>query len=177
MSRDETTTSPSDGGKSTERVRAIWAALNTVTDPEIPVLSVVDMGIIAGVQETDAGVIVDITPTFAACPATALIREQVRDAVAAATGAKVTVNIVFDPPWTSERMSPEGREKLTAFGVAPPGSGAMQTTQTPELRHVACPFCGSHETDVESIFGPTLCRSIHYCRSCRQSFEHFKPVE
>ena len=124
-----------------------------VTDPEIPVLSVVDMGIIAGVQETDAGVIVDITPTFAACPATALIREQIRDAVAAATGARVTVNIVFDPPWTSERMSPEGREKLTAFGVAPPGSGAMPTTQTPELRHVACPFCGSAKSTSAIWYG------------------------
>jgi len=162
--------------KSGERVDAIWAALQTVTDPEIPVLSVVDMGIIADVRESDAGVVVDITPTFAACPAIAVIREQVREAVHGATGADVTVNIVFDPPWTSARISPEGREKLLAFGVAPPRDGSTRTTDTPDLRRVTCPHCHSLETDVESIFGPTLCRSIHYCRSCLQSFEHFKPV-
>jgi len=87
----------------------------------------------------------------------------------------VTVNVVFDPSWTSDRISASGREKLKAFGLAPPGErcsgGSVQT-----LERTPCPYCNSLDTDLESLFGPTLCRSIHYCRSCLQSFEHFKAV-
>lgn len=159
-----------------ERREAVFRALGTVTDPEIPVLSVLEMGIIAGVREDAAGIAIDLTPTFAACPAVALIRDQIRDAVHQATGADVTVNVVYDPPWTSDRLTPEGRRKLKEFGLAPPGVRAVGTADTPDLTRVPCPYCNSLETDLESIFGPALCRSMHYCRSCRQSFEHFKPV-
>ncbi|MEK6677280.1 MAG: 1,2-phenylacetyl-CoA epoxidase subunit PaaD [Planctomycetota bacterium] len=164
---------------------AVWTALRTVTDPEIPVLTVVDMGIISGVRITESGVAVDVTPTFSACPAVALIREQIVEAVSAACGCEVIVRIVYDPPWTTERMTEEGRRKLKEFGVAPPSkacvgdriNAAVKASTTWSLEHIPCPFCDSKETELESIFGPTLCRSIHYCRGCQQSFEHFKPVE
>ena len=155
--------------------RAIWQALGSVTDPEIPVVNVVEMGIIAGVRIEADCVVVDMTPTFVGCPALDVIRENIRTAVSAVTPAPVRVNVVFDPPWSSERISETGRQKLKAFGLAPP-SGQRSIGTQPTLERTPCPYCDSSETDLESIFGPTLCRSIHYCRSCRQSFEHFKAV-
>lgn len=158
------------------RISAIWRALETVTDPEIPVLSVVDMGIIADVRVRDDGVSIDITPTFAGCPAVDVIRGDIRAAVQAVGEMNVTVNVVYDPPWTSDRLTEAGRKKLEAFGVAPPQATRCGAASMPSLDGVACPHCHSVETDLESLFGPTLCRSIHYCRNCRQSFEHFKQV-
>jgi len=157
------------------QLAAIGRALESVTDPEIPVVNVVEMGMIAGVRMDDDCVVIDMTPTFVGCPALDVIRENIRAAVSAVTPAQVRVNVVFDPPWTSERISETGRQKLKAFGLAPPGNkcagGSMQT-----LEQTPCPYCDSKDTDMESLFGPTLCRSIHYCRSCQQSFEHFKAV-
>ena len=156
-------------------IAAIRRALETVVDPEIPVVNVVEMGMIAGVRMESGMVVIDMTPTFVGCPARDVIRENIRAAVSAVTAAHVTVNVVFDPPWTSDRISETGRQKLKAFGLAPPGercSGALMQS----LERTSCPYCDSTDTDVESLFGPTLCRSIHYCRSCLQSFEHFKAV-
>jgi ring-1,2-phenylacetyl-CoA epoxidase subunit PaaD len=154
---------------------AVWKALESVADPEIPVVNVVEMGMIADVRREADCVVIDMTPTFVGCPALDVIRENIRIAVSAVTPAHVTVNVVFDPPWTSDRISASGREKLKAFGLAPPGErcsgGSVQT-----LERTPCPYCNSLDTDLESLFGPTLCRSIHYCRSCLQSFEHFKEV-
>jgi len=154
---------------------AAWKALESVVDPEIPIVNVVEMGMIAGIRMEADCVAIDMTPTFVGCPALDVIRENIRTAVSAVTPAQVRVNVVFDPPWTSERISEIGRQKLKAFGLAPPGDrcsgGTIQT-----LERTPCPHCDSKETDLESLFGPTLCRSIHYCRSCLQSFEHFKSV-
>ncbi|MDO8628998.1 MAG: 1,2-phenylacetyl-CoA epoxidase subunit PaaD [Phycisphaerales bacterium] len=158
------------------RIAAIWRALETVTDPEIPVISVVDMGIIAGVRVEDRRAAVDMTPTFVGCPALAMIRENIASAVRAVGEVEVEVNVVFDPPWSSDRITEEGRRKLKAFGLAPPVRACGAASVAPSLERIGCPYCDSTNTDVESIFGPTLCRSIHYCRDCLQSFEHFKPV-
>jgi ring-1,2-phenylacetyl-CoA epoxidase subunit PaaD len=158
------------------RIAAIWRALETVTDPEIPVISVVDMGIIADVRVEDRRVAVDMTPTFVGCPALDMIRENIASAVRAAGEVEVQVNVVFDPPWSSDRITEKGRRQLKAFGLAPPVRASGAACVTPSLERVECPHCDSTNTDVESIFGPTLCRSIHYCRDCLQSFEHFKPV-
>lgn len=168
-----TTSSPTvDPGK---REQAVWSALASVMDPEIPTLSVLDMGMIAAVRAQQDGVQVDLTPTFAGCPALDAIREDIAAKVKEAGEPGVIVNVVFNPPWTSDRITDEGRRKLKEFGLAPPGErcsgGAM-----PMLEKTACPFCDSTDTDLESIFGPTLCRSIHYCHNCLQSFEHFKQV-
>lgn len=157
------------------RIAAIRQALESVTDPELPIINVVELGIIADVRVGEDGAEVDMTPTFAGCPALHVMREDIRAAVAATGEDHVTVNVVFDPPWTTERMTEGCREKLKAFGLAPPGRSCGQT-QMPDLTVTPCPYCDSTETDLESIFGPTLCRSMHYCRSCQQSFEHFKTV-
>jgi ring-1,2-phenylacetyl-CoA epoxidase subunit PaaD len=164
---------PSAQSRSDHRESRIHLALTSVTDPEIPVLSVIDMGMIAGVRIDEGRVTVDVTPTFVGCPAIDRIREDIRTALKALGEHEVAVNIVFHPPWTSDRITETGRRKLQAFGLAPP---SRECGSTGELGKVECPYCGSRQTDLESLFGPTLCRSIHYCRSCLQSFEHFKPV-
>jgi len=167
---------PIDNRQSTidnPRLAAIWSALESVTDPEIPVLSVVDLGIIAGVHLSEGAVIVEMTPTFVGCPALDVIRGELRRAVEATGERNVEVRVVFDPPWTSERMTETGRRKLKEFGLAPPVRCASTTATTADAP-VPCPHCDSDRTDLESLFGPTLCRSIHYCRNCLQSFEHFK---
>ena len=148
-------------------------AIASVTDPEIPVLSVVDMGIIVGVRNADGAVEIDITPTFSGCPALDVIRREIKEAVLRAGARSAEVRIVYHPPWTSDRLTPEGRRKLKEFGLAPPGA---RCGSSPNLDRVACPLCNSDNTEMESLFGPTLCRSIHYCRDCLQSFEHFKAV-
>jgi ring-1,2-phenylacetyl-CoA epoxidase subunit PaaD len=154
----------------------IWLALETVTDPEIPSLTVVEMGMIADATIADGEVVVRMMPTFAGCPALELIRENIRIAVERAGFSMVRVETVFDPPWNSDRITAEGRRKLKEFGLAPPGKTCSGGTANAGLQSVACPYCDSQDTALESIFGPTLCRAIHYCNSCRQSFEQFKPV-
>jgi ring-1,2-phenylacetyl-CoA epoxidase subunit PaaD len=158
-------------------LQSVWQALQAVADPEIPVISVVELGIIADVRADEGGVVVDMTPTFVGCPALEVMRQDIRTAVEEAGEPKVTVNVVFDPPWTTERVSEEGRRKLKGFGLAPPRKccGGVQH-DPPQLENTPCPFCDSENTELESIFGPTLCRSIHYCHACLQSFEHFKAV-
>ncbi len=158
-----------------ERAAAVAIALDTVTDPEIPVITIVEMGMIAGVRVEGDAVIVDMTPTFAGCPALDVIKADIVGAVENAGEPTVAVNVVYDPPWTSDRISDEGRRKLKAFGLAPPGR-RCGNHEVVDLEQTPCPLCDSTETDLESIFGPTLCRSIHYCRNCLQSFEHFKAV-
>ncbi|MCO6439267.1 MAG: phenylacetate-CoA oxygenase subunit PaaJ [Phycisphaerae bacterium] len=170
------TSSPTTGTGNSPRVIRAWQALETVADPEIPVINVVEMGMIADVRESDAGIVVDLTPTFAGCPAIDLIRTEIRRAVRDAGESDVTVCVVFDPPWTSDRITEEGRQKLKDFGLAPPSAKSCGGPQASALEAVPCPHCGSVETEMESLFGPTLCRSIHYCQECRQSFEHFKEV-
>ncbi len=154
-----------------------WQALADVADPEIPVLSVLEMGMIADVAMDGPCVVVRMTPTFAGCPALDVIREDIARVVRLAGFDEVRVDVVFDPPWTSDRITQEGRRKLKEFGLAPPapGCGGGAVTET-ILRRVACPYCDSADTTLESLFGPTLCRAIHYCNACRQSFEQFKPV-
>ena len=173
------------------RREAVWRAVASVTDPEIPVLSIVDLGIIAGVHISGSSVVVDVTPTFVGCPALDMIRDEIRSAVERTGENDVTVNTVFDPPWTSDRVTETGRRKLKEFGLAPPlpstcgGQHArafslgMPPAQSgvPSIETVPCPYCDSTETVLESLFGPTLCRSIHYCNKCLQSFEHFKTVD
>lgn len=165
----------SDATDAPHRLANVRRALDTVTDPEIPVITIAEMGMIAGVRLEDDGVVVDMTPTFAGCPALDVIRSEIVAAIKASGEPKVTVHVVYDPPWTSDRISEAGRRKLKEFGLAPPGQRCGGHGDV-DLEQVPCPLCDSIETDLESIFGPTLCRSMHYCRHCRQSFEHFKPV-
>ncbi|HWI53623.1 MAG TPA: 1,2-phenylacetyl-CoA epoxidase subunit PaaD [Symbiobacteriaceae bacterium] len=154
---------------------AIWAALGDVKDPEIPPVSVVDMGLVTRIITDGNRITVELTPTFVGCPALAIIRQNVIDRLLQVDGvAEVAVRFVFDPPWTSERITPQGRERLRSFGIAPPVRESGHLLVLEEVP--PCPFCGSGDTHMENLFGPTACRAIYYCDSCRQPFEAMKTV-
>jgi ring-1,2-phenylacetyl-CoA epoxidase subunit PaaD len=151
--------------------------LQSVVDPEIPAISIVDLGIVGGVSVVDGTVGVEILPTFIGCPALELIQANVRDHLAPlvadpASGVeRIQVKISYAEPWTAARISERGRAALAASGFAPPDGGPQLLALS---RPATCPFCGSRRTILENAFGPTRCRSIHYCTSCRQPFEQFK---
>lgn len=157
---------------------AVWDALREVLDPEIPAVSVVDMGMIEKVEVEGRHARVTFLPTFTGCPAIAIIEDDIRLGVAKVEGIEeVTVTATFDPPWTSGRITEEGRAKLEGFGLAPPtGSGPVLITQIGLPAVAICPFCGSKNTHNDSAFGPTPCRALYYCDGCRNPFEQFKPV-
>jgi ring-1,2-phenylacetyl-CoA epoxidase subunit PaaD len=151
---------------------AVRAALDTVPDPEMPSVSVAELGMVVDVRVHGRRVEVDLVATFSGCPATAVIREDVTAAVRTMHGVDdVAVRFVTSVVWDPERISGAGCAKLRAFGIAPPGSGQ----QLVQLGTVACPVCGSRNTSVDSPFGPTPCRSTHYCHACRNPFEAIKP--
>ncbi len=152
--------------------KALLDVLQEVKDPEIPELSIVELGMVNRVSVGESGVRVELTPTFVGCPALDLIAEQVEKVLTRERGDPVEVDFVMNPPWTSERITPEGRKKLKDFGIAPP-----PVTRNESGDIVAdCPFCGAGEGEILNLFGPTACRSIFYCRNCRQPFEGMKPV-
>jgi ring-1,2-phenylacetyl-CoA epoxidase subunit PaaD len=155
----------------------VWAALHEIPDPEIPVISLVDLGVIRDVQVDCGRVRVELTPTFLGCPALEAMRRALEDAVES-LGGEPDVAVVNDDSWSTDRISPAGREKLRAAGFAPPAPRAAGATTLVQLRSKAfrCPYCGSTETRLENIFGPTPCRSIRWCESCRQPFEQFKTI-
>jgi ring-1,2-phenylacetyl-CoA epoxidase subunit PaaD len=165
----------------------VWNALTGVYDPEIPPLAITDLGIVERVVVTADRVDVTLLPTFAGCPALDVIREDVTAAVGRVSGGRgVEVRFVYSPPWTSDRITPAGRDSLKRYGLTPPGVGGARVVVqlagfkprgglASEGPGAECPFCGSTETELESAFGPTLCRSTHFCSSCRNPFEAFKP--
>ncbi|WP_142506676.1 1,2-phenylacetyl-CoA epoxidase subunit PaaD [Melghirimyces algeriensis] len=142
-------------------------ALQTVMDPEIPDVSIVELGMVNRVTMNEGHVRVELTPTFVGCPALDMIAQNVKDRLIQEERVnRVEVAFVMSPPWTSDRITPEGREKLKNFGIAPPS----------EDRVSDCPYCGAKEGEVVNLFGPTACRSVFYCRNCRQPFEGMKTV-
>jgi ring-1,2-phenylacetyl-CoA epoxidase subunit PaaD len=154
----------------------IWQALEVVKDPEIPTLSMVDMGIITKVEvRGESDVFVEMTPTFSGCPAIKMMEGMVADRLKEIGIEKVEVVTTFDKPWDSNKLTERGLMCLKKHGLAPPPKHNGEITQE-LLEHVACPFCGSKNTETKSPFGPTLCRSLHYCNNCLQAFEQFKPV-
>jgi ring-1,2-phenylacetyl-CoA epoxidase subunit PaaD len=155
---------------------AARAALADLPDPELPVVSIDELGILGRVDSGAAGVRVEIHPTFVACPATEMIRAAIVERLGEiAPGVVVDVALVFDPPWTSDRIGPDGRAKLSAAGIAPPL--ASQPSGLVALDAVVpCPMCGSRRTRLDNLFGPTLCRTIRWCPDCRQPFEAIKTV-
>jgi ring-1,2-phenylacetyl-CoA epoxidase subunit PaaD len=155
----------------------VWDALAGIPDPEIPVISLVDLGVIRAVAVEGKRVRVEFTPTFLGCPALEVMREamaqKVRD-----LGGEPDVAVINDDSWSTDRITPEGREKLRTSGFAPPAPRAAGTPTLVQLQSAAfrCPYCGSTDTKLENIFGPTPCRSVRYCASCRQPFEQFKTI-
>jgi ring-1,2-phenylacetyl-CoA epoxidase subunit PaaD len=155
----------------------VWDALAEIPDPEIPVISLVDLGVIRSVDVAGEQVRVEFTPTFLGCPALEVMRDAMTDRIAA-LGAEPEVRVITDDSWSTDRITPEGREKLRASGFAPPAPRENGSPQLVQLQSNAfrCPYCGSRDTALENIFGPTPCRSVRYCRSCRQPFEQFKTI-
>ena len=149
--------------------------LDSVKDPEVPVLSVVELGVVRGVEVTGDAVTVTVTPTYTGCPAMQVIEDDIRAALEAAGFRDVTIRTVYAPAWTTDWMSEAAREKLREYGIAPPHLGAGPLVPLgPTVRTVECPFCGSSNTTTASEFGATACKSLHVCHACRQPFEHFK---
>ena len=163
------------------RERRVWDALAEIADPEIPAISVVDLGVIGSVTVDPDRVRVEVLPTFVGCPAVEVMRDRIAERVAALGVARdVEVEVTFTPPWTSERISAAGRERLRLAGFAPPvmapagiGDGLDELAVLPIAE---CPFCGSRNTTLDNPFGPTLCRAIYHCADCRQPFEQMKRV-
>jgi ring-1,2-phenylacetyl-CoA epoxidase subunit PaaD len=156
---------------------AVWAALDAIPDPEIPVISLVELGVIRDVQVTGQRVRVELTPTFLGCPALEAMRRALTERIEA-LGGEPEVAVITDDSWSTDRISAAGREKLREAGFAPPAPRAAGPTTLVQLHSNAfrCPYCGSTETRLENIFGPTPCRSIRWCESCRQPFEQFKTI-
>jgi len=154
----------------------VWAALAEIPDPEIPVVSLVDLGVVKGVVVDDGTVRVDFTPTFLGCPALEVM-QRAMEAKIADLGAEAQIRVRLDDSWSTDDISAEGREKLRAAGFAPPAPRQAEKLALVQLeRGFRCPYCGSTNTKLENLFGPTPCRSIRYCEECRQPFEQFKTL-
>ncbi len=157
-----------------------WKAIGEVLDPEVPVLSIVDLGIVRDLREEDGTVVVDVTPTYSGCPAMRVIERDIVHALTRAGAPKVRVNTVYQPVWTTDWISPDARERLRAYGIAPPSGSAPATTELISLQRrvesVACPRCGSFRTEQRSEFGSTACKAIYYCTSCAEPFEYLKAI-
>jgi ring-1,2-phenylacetyl-CoA epoxidase subunit PaaD len=152
-------------------------ALRAIPDPEIPVLSLVELGVVRSVELSGAEVRLEMTPTFSACPAYLAMEATVRERLTEMGASQVTIERVLDPPWSTEWLSDSAREKLRQFGIAsPPRGTASEGNQADAMRAFACPYCGSNETRLTSVFGCTLCRSMAFCDKCRQPFEQLKPL-
>lgn len=156
---------------------AVWAALAGLPDPEIPVISLVDLGVVRDVAVEGDRVRVEFTPTFLGCPALEAMTAQMAAAIVE-LGGEPQIEVISDDSWSTDRITPAGREQLREAGFAPPAPRAATAPTLVQLQSKAfrCPYCGSTETRLENIFGPTPCRSLRYCESCRQPFEQFKTI-
>jgi ring-1,2-phenylacetyl-CoA epoxidase subunit PaaD len=155
----------------------VWDALREIEDPEIPVISIVDLGVVRDVQVENGTVHVELTPTFLGCPALEVMRSRMASKIAE-LGAEPDVQVIRDDAWSTDRITPEGREALRQAGLAPPAPRGAEAPKLVQLQTGAfrCPYCGSTDTRLENVFGPTPCRSLRYCASCRQPFEQFKTI-
>ena len=172
----------------------VWAALDEIPDPEIPVISLVDLGVIRDVAVDGAHVRIEFTPTFLGCPALEVMKRALEEKVRE-LGGEPDVEVVNDDSWGTDKITAAGREKLRAAGFAPPapravadgptfgpgGGGCAAGASSPSLLQLQpavhkCPYCGSTDTTLENLFGPTPCRSLRYCNGCRQPFEQFKTI-
>lgn len=167
------------------RELVVWSALEEIADPEIPTISVVELGVIGQVafvprREGGERLSVELLPTFVGCPAIDVMQQQIGERLRGLQLAdEVVVNVSFRVPWTSDRISPAGREKLRGSGFAPPlliGPSFDGQELQLMLAQATCPYCGSRNTSLDNPFGPTLCRAIYHCDACNQPFEQFKAI-
>jgi ring-1,2-phenylacetyl-CoA epoxidase subunit PaaD len=179
-----------DGSVSRPALAALWSAAAAVPDPEIPVLSVTDLGILRGIEWDAADpetVAVTVTPTYSGCPATEAINAALRDALAAAGARRVRIETRLSPAWTTDWITPDGRRKLAEFGIAPPAGerssppsaivdvSRLRRRERASADRIACPRCGSTQTELLSQFGSTACKAHHRCLDCLEPFDYFKP--
>jgi ring-1,2-phenylacetyl-CoA epoxidase subunit PaaD len=155
----------------------VWAAFEEIPDPEIPVISLVDLGVIRSVDVENGHVHVEFTPTFLGCPALEVMKRALEETVSG-LGGEPDVQVIQDDSWSTDKITPAGRAKLRTAGFAPPAPREVSAPKLLQLQSnvFRCPYCGSTETLLENIFGPTPCRSLRYCSSCRQPFEQFKTI-
>lgn len=158
----------------------VFEILDGVMDPEVPVLSVVELGIVRDAQVDGTGVTVTITPTYSGCPAMRVIEEEITSALREHGLSPVRLETVYAPAWTTDWMSDDAKRKLQAYGIAPPGGSHHESlvtlTRASAAERFRCPYCGSHDTTLRSEFGSTACKSICYCNGCQQPFEAFKSL-
>lgn len=160
----------------TDETRQLWALLDQIPDPEVPAISIVELGVIRDVQRNGNQVVVEMTPTYSGCPALKTMEEAVL-ADLQANGFEVTIRIVYKPAWTTDWLSEAAKIKLKAYGIAPPprlNARRFHPLDTLEPLRISCPFCDSAETKLTSQFGSTACKSLYFCEGCRQPFELFK---
>jgi ring-1,2-phenylacetyl-CoA epoxidase subunit PaaD len=155
----------------------VWSAFGEIPDPEIPVVSLVDLGVIRSVDVENGRVHVEFTPTFLGCPALEAMKRALEEKVTE-LGADADVQVISDDSWSTDKITAIGREKLRAAGFAPPAPREASAPVLVQLQSnvFRCPYCNSTQTKLENIFGPTPCRSLRYCESCRQPFEQFKTI-
>ena len=155
----------------------VWAAFEEIPDPEIPVISLVDLGVIRSVDVENGHVHVEFTPTFLGCPALEVMKRALEETVSG-LGGEPDVEVIQDDSWSTDKITPAGREKLRAAGFAPPAPRDASAPKLVQLQSnvFRCPYCGSTDTRLENIFGPTPCRSLRYCTTCKQPFEQFKTI-
>jgi ring-1,2-phenylacetyl-CoA epoxidase subunit PaaD len=156
-------------------VDLIYAWLEDVKDPEIPVLSLVDLGVITKVNIVGDAVHIEMTPTFVGCPALDMMKQEIVSVLKDKGIDAVSIEVSFRDAWSSDKISAKGKQALKKFGLAPPPSSHV-FTDLEILEHAQCPRCDSTHTEMKTPFGPTLCRSIHYCHDCKEAFEQFKPL-
>jgi ring-1,2-phenylacetyl-CoA epoxidase subunit PaaD len=163
----------------THTPETIFSILAEISDPEIPVLSIVDLGIIHSVKtHSEKHVDIIITPTFVGCPAIDAIKDEITAKLQAHGFEQIAVDVDLSIPWSSDQITEKGKLALKTYGIAPPVSQKVfsEADLLERLQHIHCPQCDGTNTEIQSPFGTTLCRTIHYCHSCRQSFEHMKHI-
>jgi ring-1,2-phenylacetyl-CoA epoxidase subunit PaaD len=154
----------------------VWDAFAEIPDPEIPIISLVDLGVVKDVHVDGNDVRVEFTPTFLGCPALEVMRDAMADKVRG-LGGDPQIDVVLDDSWSTDKITAAGREKLRESGFAPPAPRAVAAPTLVQLqRGFRCPYCKSTDTTLENLFGPTPCRSVRYCNACRQPFEQFKTI-
>jgi ring-1,2-phenylacetyl-CoA epoxidase subunit PaaD len=157
--------------------KGIWDMLNTIPDPEVPAISIVELGVIRNVEEKEGRIVITMTPTYSGCPALKMMEENVRTTLYEAGLKDVDIRIVLYPAWTTDWIPEEAKLKLRNYGIAPPERSTedhLKSLLSGKKHPVTCPFCHSADTRLTSAFGSTACKALHYCNHCHQPFEEFK---